>query len=373
MKKSTCLILMLLVFVVSSVNAQLDTEKYKFYRLRNSKSMRYLSIKDNHGSVNLSKKTADVKAIEPISGFDKVVDDPSTIAEIDAEGAGYYFFSVQNTTLADIVTGAKAMISDQGDGKYLVYATKKASAQGLSGNANAFLLDPGSGEEIGYDMNRQSAINKGTGFWNILPVRSEDDNNYFGVNASLYANGYYYTTLFTAFPYELPQTMTAYIVTGIENGNAVLKNIGNLVPAKTPVILESYFGNVSSNRLQPVPSDWTAPSDNLLQGVYFNHNKGGVHTVRTAFDKKTMRVLAINEGKITLSDAGAAYIPANGAYLSVPEGTPSVLGVSVTTGIAEIQADRVKDGKIYDLQGRQVLNPVQKGIYIKDGKKVMAK
>ena len=44
----------------------------------------------------------------------------------------------------------------------------------------------------------------------------------------------------------------------------------------------------------------------------------------------------------------------------------------VTTGIANVKSDNSKSGIIYDLQGRRVIAPA-KGLYIKDGKKVVIK
>jgi arabinan endo-1,5-alpha-L-arabinosidase len=44
-----------------------------------------------------------------------------------------------------------------------------------------------------------------------------------------------------------------------------------------------------------------------------------------------------------------------------------------STGIADIKVDDVTDGAIYDLQGRRVDNPQRKGIYIRNGKKILVR
>ena len=77
--KSKMWITVLLAFVASSAWGQLAPEKYKYYRVQNTSTKRYVSVRDNVGSVNVSSKTADVKAVEMVSGFNNVVSDPATI------------------------------------------------------------------------------------------------------------------------------------------------------------------------------------------------------------------------------------------------------------------------------------------------------
>ncbi len=372
-KKAIYTIVVLLTFVVSSAFAQLDTDKYKYYRVQNSKSLRYLSVRDDVGSINKSNLTADFNAIDIISGAENVVSDPGSIIGIVDEGAGYYGLEAQGTSVSEIVSGVKVIITDNEDGTYLVCGTAKGSKGGLSGSGNAYLLDPGSGDVLSFIVSTKvGAKAKGTGNWKVLPVDSNDGTNFFGVDMSLYAEGKYYTTLYTSFAYTLSPDMTAYAISEVADGKVTLQDLGSYVPEETPVILESYYSSASANRLQPVVGEGSVPG-NLLKGVYFNHNRGGIHTVRTAFDKNTMRVLKVVDGEITLSDEGDEYLPANSAYLSVPAGTPSVLKFGVKTAIMEIQTDQGKTGRVYDLQGRQVRNPQQKGIYIVDGKKVVGK
>ncbi len=372
-KKSIYMIVTLLTFVVSSAFAQLDTDKYKYYRVQNSKSLRYVSVRDGIGSIDKNKFTADFKAIDIISGIENVISDPGSIIGIVDEGAGYYGLEAQGTSVAEIVSGVSIIIVENEDGTYLVCGTAKGSKGGISGSGNAYLLDPGTGEDLSFIVSTAAgARTKGTGNWKVYPVDSDDDSNYFGVDMNLYAEGKYYTTLYTSFAYTLSPDMTAYAISDVADGKVTLQDLGSFVPEETPVILESSFSSASANRLQPVEGSGSVPG-NLLSGVYFNHNRGGIHTVRTAFNKNSMRVLKVVDGEITLSDEGDEFLPANSAYLSVPAGTPSVLKFGVKTAIMEIQSDQDKTGRIYDLQGRQVRNPQQKGIYIIDGKKVVGK
>ena len=72
----------------------------------------------------------------------------------------------------------------------------------------------------------------------------------FGVNMDLNANGKYYTTLYTDFPYQLSEGMKAYVVSEIDGGKVNLEDISPYVPAETPVILESLRISVLMYRLR---------------------------------------------------------------------------------------------------------------------------
>lgn len=326
--KSKMWITVLLAFVASSAWGQLAPEKYKYYRVQNTSTKRYVSVRDNVGSVSVSKKTADVKAVEMVSGFDNVVSDPATIIGLTDKGAGYFDFSAQGTSVSQIINKSKAnvIIKAANDDSYLIYVTYKGSAGGMTGYANAYLTDPGSDLAVGYADSETSA-RKSKGIWSIIPV-TNDGSNYFGVKMNLSANGKYYTTLYTDFPYQLPEGMKAYVVSEISGGKVNLEDISPYVPAETPVILESSSSSASDNKLQPlattVNSSFTA---NNLKGVYFNHDAGDKHTVRTAFAKATMRLLTVKDGEIAFVNEGDAYIPANTAYLSVASGTSSTLTI----------------------------------------------
>ena len=345
-------ITVLLAFVASSALGQLAPEKYKYYRVQNTSTKRYVSVRDNVGSVNVSSKTADVKAVEMVSGFNNVVSDPATIIGLTDKGADYYDFSAQGTSVSQIINKNKAnvIIKPATDDSYLVYVTYKGSAGGMTGYANAYLTDPGSDIAVGY-ADSESSARKGNGIWSIIPV-ANDGSNYFGVNMDLNANGKYYTTLYTDFPYQLSEGMKAYVVSEIDGGKVNLEDISPYVPAETPVILESSSSSASDNKLQPlattVNSSFTA---NNLKGVYFNHDAGGKHTVRTAFAKKTMRLLTVKDGEIAFVNEGDAYIPANTAYLKVASGTSSTLPVgkisssgSTIPGTQENPEDKMNHG-----------------------------
>ena len=347
-------ITVLLAFVASSAWGQLAPEKYKYYRVQNTSTKRYVSVRDNVGSVSVSKKTADVKAVEMVSGFDNVVSDPATIIGLTDKGANYYDFSAQGTRVSDIIKKTNVIIKPVTDDSYLVYVTYKGSAGGMTGYANAYLTDPGSDIAVGY-ADSESSARKGNGIWSVIPV-ANDGSNYFGVNMDLNANGKYYTTLYTDFPYQLSEGMKAYVVSEIDGGKVNLEDISPYVPAETPVILESSYSLASDNKLQLLATTVNLSfAANNLKGVYFNHDAGDKHTVRTAFAKTTMRLLNVKDGEIVFVDEGDAYIPANTAYLNVASGSSSTLTIgkissasSSIPGTQENPEDKMNHGTATD-------------------------
>ncbi len=76
-------------------------------------------------------------------------------------------------------------------------------------------------------------------------------------------------------------------------------------------------------------------------------------------------------------DVELAY-PAEGTMTFTPGGQQCAWKLTLTTttpssGIKEISVSKVADGKVYNLQGIQVKTPLNKGIYIKNGKKFVVK
>lgn len=120
--------------------------------------------------------------------------------------------------------------------------------------------------------------------WYIEPVNNED-GFYFGVNATVEYNGKNYATLYTDFPYQLPDGVKAYTVGNMTAGVATLVPVeGDIVPSQTPVILECDKQDAKYNRLLPIGQmeegndgeyEYAAypPIDkNVLFGVFFNEN-----------------------------------------------------------------------------------------------------
>ena len=189
--------------------------------------------------------------------------------------------------------------------------------------------------------------------WKIEMIDTHD--NYLAPAAEVEANGKYYTTLYTAFPYELVGSLTAYSVMAVSaDGVPELVELDmDVIPAGTPVLLEMETSNEENHMIMPVASgakmEREAPKS-MLKGTLFDDD--------TENDKVNM--LTLQGGLNFAVDNNADYMPANKAWADKTK----------PTAITTVGNDAQGDNTIYDLMGRKVVNPTH-GIYIQNGKKVV--
>lgn len=191
------------------------------------------------------------------------------------------------------------------------------------------------------------------GKWKLEMIDTED--NYLAPAAEVEANGKYYTTLYTAFPYELVGSLTAYSVTKVgEDGTPTLEELEmDVIPAGTPVLLEMETNNEENHMIMPVADGSKigreAPKS-MLKGTLFDDD--------TENDKANMLTL---QGSLNFAvNNNADYMPANKAWAQK----------EIPTAITTVGTDAQGDNTIYDLMGRKVVNPTH-GIYIQNGKKIV--
>ena len=192
----------------------------------------------------------------------------------------------------------------------------------------------------------------------------DTDANYFAPEATVAANGKYYTTLYAAFPYSIvdPSQVVAYNVTAVSEAGvpSLAEMTDEVIPAGTPVLLECVSQTAANNMLMPAAANAAGPAGapmlasnytTVFTGTYFDDNMSN--------DKNTM--LTLQEGLKFDIDNSLDYMPANKAWVSK----------TIVTGINTVKTDNQDgDNTIYDLMGRKVTNP-GRGIYIQNGKKVV--
>jgi len=195
----------------------------------------------------------------------------------------------------------------------------------------------------------------------------DNDVNYFAPAATAEANGKYYTTLYTAFPYSIKDAnaVKAYRVMNVdENGVPELEAVEqSVIPGKAAVLLEMTTNDDANNILCPLSEDDVVP-----QGISLQRGPSGPLVTMlegTLFDDDTpnddTKMLTLQDGLIFAPNTTLDYMPANQAWVSK----------DINTAINSIKTDtRENDDTIYDLMGRKVTNPTH-GIYIKGGKKVV--
>ena len=187
-------------------------------------------------------------------------------------------------------------------------------------------------------------------------------------------------TYYSDYKLTIPNTVTAYVVSGTESNYANLEEVTGVIPAKTAIILEG-GGEHKFKTSAAAPIEI---SSNLLRGT-------STKTLIQAETNFTYYVLAMPEGatsaglykaKVNKDKDGKDgtthfYNNANKVYLPVEtpgQAAPAlVMRFGRGQGTTEIElptANGQQPTAVYDLQGRRVLNPT-KGMYIVNGKKVV--
>lgn len=146
----------------------------------------------------------------------------------------------------------------------------------------------------------------------------ETCENYFSLDPAklVEVDGKYYTTLRTSWNILFnPEQMTPYIVKSVdeENGTFEMEPItGNIIPAGTPVIIETNSNDIEENRMVPtmtVASD-AVPSGNLLKvsEKYFPNQSAPVENCKG---------LTVKDGQLAFGGDALSTVNGNEAYLSV--------------------------------------------------------
>lgn len=156
--------------------------------------------------------------------------------------------------------------------------------------------------------------------------------------------------------------LKAYIVTGENEGYAVLSKVTGTVAAGTGLII---YGETTDI---PVAISGSTPQGNLLVGVLSDTSVSGAGKY----------VLTEKNGAVVFGETSAATatVPAGHAYLNLGASARTrqiIIKVgNDATGISDIETESGQQ-VIYNLRGQRVEKPTRGGIYIINGKKVLMK
>jgi hypothetical protein len=263
----------------------------------------------------------------------------------------------------------------------------------------------------------------------IVPGTETNDYNYFALDAFVQGlDGHYYQTIYTDFDMQIvnngdntvrvwgipegPQLGTFGSVEpnpGDIVGYVTTKEYKDIVPARTPVVVECKSTAHVNNLLQPVGNPVETDVNKAIQdetdrsflrGIFFPEDfdsssntaddtdefiykirpidANGYPEAGTAVARKYVRVF--NRGKNTQNPLGffkynGGTLLANRAFMILDDETARaniyIVGGDFD-GINEVSAAEVENTQIYDIQGRLVSNPT-KGLYIVNGKKMVIK
>lgn len=179
--------------------------------------------------------------------------------------------------------------------------------------------------------------------------------------SSLDISGDQWTTLFYPASVALPEGVTAYAVTGIDNGSVVLTPTAST--ANTPVVLQT--AATTASIALPEAYYNKVEQSGTLKGVY-----------ETESSTADCYVLNDADGTATFEQAISMTLPAWTCYLSLPTATTATLPVKIVadpTAISGLAASTAAEGKLYNLSGQQIASPQRGTLYILNGRKYIAR
>lgn len=317
---------LLLLAAACAPAAYADIEGNGYYRVQNTESGRYITVRDNTGSISYTSMTADLGALETHGPFSDVVSDPSSIlyiTKVGSETYGPYDLAAQGTSCYTISSHFLRIRKFGTSQHYRAYATQSG--------ATMYLYDTSSngttgGVKAAGDPPQVNGVRRWE--WDALPVNAATDS-YFGLKPDFALGGKYYLSLYASFPFSFASSgMKAYYIPTLDaaNGIAVIEELSGTIPAATPVLIECSSNDPSQNRLHLLaPGTGSAVAGNQLVGVYFeNWGRNNYVDNNTA----TMRVVGRRaDGTLGLVKSTAQYMPRNRAYLPVPASAPAELKI----------------------------------------------
>ena len=294
--------------------AELPADGY--YRVQSAYTKRYAYLLDNKGSINVGSTSVDVGALKLYKETPEMFSDPATVFYVEHSSTGKYKYDIsgQGTSVykfldqyLDIMETRKPY---EGREAFLLSGTD-------SGAVTKYIGD------IWTDLSSASGLASSEAQgdyrnWYLNPI-SADSEQYFGAAPTVEAAGKYYCPMFAGFPMSAySEGIRFYVVKEIDSrGVAVIEEVKGTLPAATPVIIECSSDKTTDNRLNVGGDSQSAVGVNCLKGVYFNIDDNGRHVNRTPFNKQTMRVLGLKDGKPAFVEGDFDYVPRNQAYLQL--------------------------------------------------------
>ena len=245
------------------------------------------------------------------------------------------------------ISGKTFTFSNKGDHFY-IYGSAGSSTAYMVDYADAFTQEEGVGKVNHPGLYNGANENDASYHWQVIPITRNSTDAYFGAMPSEQAKvgDKYYTTMYTAFPYECLDGVKAYTVDKINaDGTVHLKKItSGKVPSKTAVVLACNSTNPKENRLLPLLEEPAAvEGDNLLKGeIWLKDENKTEDKYRTKFDASKMRVLGNTTGTFdnvnnsdvlegTGSTGTLTYIKNNTCYLDVSNVENAAASYTLTT------------------------------------------
>ena len=163
-----------------------------------------------------------------------------------------------------------------------------------------------------------------------------------------------------------------YTITSVTDTEAVLSDKLNVVAANTPMLV--YNKGTEEKTFLLIPTEEKADQVNVADEFKGTleakqmpaSTEGNDYYVCTGKEF----VWVMNEGRI---GANRCWLEIIAQAAGARANTRSITGGGETTSMKAVDSGELTGDSYYDLQGRKVEKPNRKGIYVKDGRKVIIK
>lgn len=175
--------------------------------------------------------------------------------------------------------------------------------------------------------------------WELIPINNTD--NYVAVKPRINAGGKYYAPYYASYPFRvISKGMKVFYLADYGKDYYTLKQIEtDIIPAKTPVIIECASQNMEDNKIEPLYGDYGTISGNKLMGTFFCNPF--VYDGKTTYSavlpfKNNIRVWGVENDKLVLTNNKSFsyydselwetyFVNANESYVTVADETNSVI------------------------------------------------
>lgn len=175
--------------------------------------------------------------------------------------------------------------------------------------------------------------------------------------------------------YTLPEGLTAQTVTGVANGKLTFKTLTDgIVPKNTAVLLSGDTGN-EVYTLTASDAEAAYTGTNLLHGsdeATMTTADNNCYFYKLTYGAKGSNLENLFGWYWGAANGGAFQIGAHKAWLAVPMSAGARYFINNDTdGIIAIEKTSTNNDIVFDLQGRRMNTMLKKGLYIKNGKKIV--
>lgn len=230
--------------------------------------------------------------------------------------------------------------------------------------------------------NHIGQLGDGTTIDRYSPVMIMEGNKPISENKEITTSSSGYATFYSSeSAYTLPNGLSAQVVTGVSNGKLTYKTIADgsvngVVPKGTAVMLVSDNLRAGSYTLTPSNATTAYSGTNLLRGSdETTTTTGSGRHYKLAYGPSGTGWRDVFGWYWGAQNGAPFQIEGHKAWLVVPRGSGTrAAGFSIdgeALGISQIEDVTLNIDDCYDLQGCRVSQPTTKGIYIRNGKKIV--